>query len=214
MKNDILRSLVCCLFILSASALLRADCDADRRNEAIPAGHTMHPPLHKWQPPLNSLIVPFASSGPTGYTPQQLRHAYGFDQLATTGQGQIIAMVEAYGSPTIQADLNTFCAAFNIPSTTVMVYNPQGQPAVNSGWGSETSLDVEWAHAIAPGATIAVIDAKSDSTADLFAAVDYAVSIGGKTDFAIELGRPELFHGSELRLPFQRPWRVVFRFSR
>ncbi|HTQ30636.1 MAG TPA: chitobiase/beta-hexosaminidase C-terminal domain-containing protein [Opitutaceae bacterium] len=133
----------------------------------------MHPPLH-------IAIRPFASSGPTGYTPQQLRHAYGFDQLGATGSGQIIAIVDAYGSPTIQSDLDTFCAAFGIASTTVLVYNPQGQPPVNSGWGSETSLDVEWAHAIAPYATIVVVDAKSSSTSDLLGAVDFAVSLGAK----------------------------------
>ncbi|HTB79391.1 MAG TPA: chitobiase/beta-hexosaminidase C-terminal domain-containing protein [Opitutaceae bacterium] len=180
MKNKLLRPLACGLFILSTTTLLRADHEADRRNEVIPVGHTMHPPLHRFNPPLNRFIAPLASAGPTGYTPQQLRHAYGFDQLGTTGSGQIIAIVDAYGSPTMQADLNTFCTAFGIPSTTVAIYYPQGQPAVNSGWGSETSLDVEWAHAIAPGATIALIAAKSDSTADLFAAVDYAVSLGAK----------------------------------
>jgi hypothetical protein len=171
MTRKILRSLTCFLFVLSTTVLLRADRDADQRNERIPVGHQMHPPRHK-------LIAPFSSSGPTGYTPQQLRHAYGFDQLSTTGAGQIIAIVDAYGSPTIQADLNTFCTAFGIPSTTIQVYFPQGQPAANSGWATETSLDVEWAHAIAPGATIALVASKSAATTDLLAAVDYAVSIG------------------------------------
>ncbi len=122
--------------------------------------------------------------------PQQLRHAYGFDQLGATGQGQTIAIVDAYGSPTIQADLNTFCTAFGIPSTTIGVYYPQGQPAANSSWSTEISLDVEWAHAIAPGATIALIVAKSSSTADLYGAIDYAVSIGA-TQVSMSWGGPE-----------------------
>ena len=134
----------------------------------------MHPPLHK------VAITPFATSGPTGYTPQQMRHAYGFDRLGATGAGQIIAIVDAYGSPTIQSDLNTFCAAFGIPSTTVQVYNPQGQTTTDTGWAGETSLDVEWAHAIAPDATIAVVASKSASTSDLLAAVDFAVNLGAK----------------------------------
>src|SRR5581483_586607 len=173
MKNSILRCLFSSFFVLSAATLLRADHEADRRNEKIPAGHEMHPPLHK-------AITPFASGGPTGYTPQQLRHAYGFDQVGATGAGQIIAIVDAYGSPTIQSDLNTFCAAFGIPSTTVQVYNPQGTPGTNSGWAGETSLDVEWAHAIAPDATIAVVASKSASTSDLLVAVDFAVHLGAK----------------------------------
>ncbi|HTQ29593.1 MAG TPA: chitobiase/beta-hexosaminidase C-terminal domain-containing protein, partial [Opitutaceae bacterium] len=174
MKNGILRLLTWCFIVLSTSTLLHADREADRRREIIPVGHTMHPPIHQ-------SVVPFASGlSPTGYTPQQIRHAYGFDQLSTTGAGQTIAIVDAYGSPTIQADLDTFCAQFGIPSTTVAIYYPQGTPGTNSGWASETSLDVEWAHAIAPDATIALVAAKSASTTDLFAAVDYAVGLGAR----------------------------------
>jgi uncharacterized repeat protein (TIGR03803 family) len=172
MKSKTLRLLAICLFVLTTSALLRADRDADRRKERIPFGHKMRSPLHKAVKPSAS------SSSPTGFTPQQMRHAYGFDQLNTTGQGQVIAIVDAYGSPTIQADLDTFCAAFGLPSTTVGVYFPQGQPAADSGWATETSLDVEWAHAIAPGAKIVLVAAQSANTTDLFAAVDYAVSLG------------------------------------
>src|SRR5579885_1838802 len=174
MKNRILPSPTGCLLFLSTGALLHADREADRRREVIPVGHTMHPPVHR-------SIIPFATgSSPTGYTPQQLRHAYGFDQLSATGAGQTIAIVDAYGSPTIQADLDTFCAQFGIPSTTVAIYYPQGTPGTNSGWAGETSLDVEWAHAIAPGATIVLVAARSASTTDLFAAVDYAVGLGAK----------------------------------
>jgi uncharacterized repeat protein (TIGR03803 family) len=173
MKNSIQRLLACGFLVLSTGALLRADRAADRRNEIIPPGLVMHSPIHR-------ATNPSDSSSPTGngYTPQQLRHAYGFDQLGTTGQGQIIAIVDAYGSPTMQADLNTFCTAFGLPSTTVQVYYPQGQPSVDSGWALETSLDVEWAHAIAPGATIVLVAAQSSSGNDLYAAVDYAVSLG------------------------------------
>ncbi|HTB79412.1 MAG TPA: chitobiase/beta-hexosaminidase C-terminal domain-containing protein [Opitutaceae bacterium] len=174
MKNKVLRSLTYCLLVFSTSALLRADRAADRRREIIPTGHQMHTPRHR-------MIMPLATpSGPTGYTPQQMQHGYGFDQLGATGTGQIIAIVDAYGSPTIQADLDTFCAAFGITSTTVAVYYPQGQPGTDSGWAGETSLDVEWAHAIAPGATIVLVVAKSAATTDLLAAVDYAVSLGAK----------------------------------
>jgi Chitobiase/beta-hexosaminidase C-terminal domain/Fn3 associated len=200
MKSKILLSLTYVLLVLSFSGQLRADRDADRRNERIPPGHTMHPPRH-------DLITPFSSSSPVGngYTPQQLQHAYGFDQLNTTGAGQVIAIVDAYGSPTIQADLNTFCAAFGLPSTTVQIYFPQGSPPVDPGfpnWATETSLDVEWAHAIAPGATIVLIASKSNATTDLFAAVDYAASIGasqvsmswGGSEFSTEGGSDFHFH--------------------
>ena len=173
MKINVLRSLTCVLLILSAAAsLLRADHDADLRNEIIPSGHKMHAP-HRMNKPLDA-------SGPAGngYTPQQMRHAYGFDQLGATGAGQVIAIVDAYGDPTIQTDVDTFCAALNIPSTGVLVFYPQGTPVEVDNWAIETALDVEWAHAIAPDATIVLVAAQSDSNADLFAAVDYAVSLG------------------------------------
>src|SRR5580658_6191091 len=116
MKSKGLLSLTCYLLFFSPAALLRADRVADQRNERIPVGHKMHVPLH----PANK---PFDSSTPmgNGYSPQQMRHAYGLDQLGATGAGQIIAIVDAYGSPTIQADLNTFCAAFGMPNTIVQV---------------------------------------------------------------------------------------------
>ena len=140
-------------------------------------------------------LQPAATTGPTGYTPAQIRHAYAFDQLSNQGGGQKIALVEAYGSPTIQNDLNAFCKAFNIATTTVKIYYPQGQPRVaNPGWALETSLDVEWAHAIAPQATILLVVAQGASLTDLLGAVDYAVGLGadqismswGSSEFSAE----------------------------
>jgi subtilase family serine protease len=103
------------------------------------------------------------------------------DQLAvgTTGTGQKIGIVDAYGDPSIQTDLNNFCSYYKISSTTVTILYPQGKPTTgNSGWALETALDVEWAHAIAPGASIILSVAKSASLSDLLGAVDAAVSAG------------------------------------
>jgi uncharacterized repeat protein (TIGR03803 family) len=176
-KNKILRPLISCLLALStAASLLRADRAADVRNEIVPPGHTMHSPSHRSPRPSDA-----SSPAGNGYTPQQMWHAYGIDQLNTTGQGQTIAIIDAYGSSTIQTDLNTFCAAFNLPTTTVQVYYAQGTAGTDPnypGWANETSLDVEWAHAIAPGAKIVLIVTQSSADADLYAGVDYAVSLG------------------------------------
>jgi subtilase family serine protease len=103
------------------------------------------------------------------------------DQLAagTTGTGQKIGIVDAYGDSSIQTDLNNFCNYYGISTTTVQILYPQGKPTTgNSGWALETALDVEWAHAIAPGATIILSVAKSASLSDLLGAVDAAVSAG------------------------------------
>jgi subtilase family serine protease len=120
-----------------------------------------------------------STTGPVGYGPTQMRHAYGFDTIPGNGGGQTIAIVDAYGSPTIQSDLDAFSAKFGIPSTTVQIAYPQGKPRkTDGGWALETSLDVEWAHAIAPGATILLVVAKSAMTTDLLGAVDAAVAAG------------------------------------
>ncbi|MGZ4106685.1 MAG: S53 family peptidase [Tumebacillaceae bacterium] len=119
-----------------------------------------------------------SSTYTTGVTPAQMRTAYGINLLSQTGAGQTIAIVDAYGSPTIQNDLNVFDAQFGLPATTVTVANPGGTPTVNGGWALETALDVEWAHAIAPQANILLVQAKTASTTDLLAAEDYATSHG------------------------------------
>jgi len=116
-----------------------------------------------------------ATRAGVSYTPAQIRHAYGVDQLAATGAGQTIAIVDAYGSPTIQTDLDTFCSQFNLPPTPITIAYPGGQPtSTDAGWALETALDVEWAHAIAPGASILLVVARSNKNSDLLAAVDYA----------------------------------------
>jgi subtilase family serine protease len=119
-----------------------------------------------------------SSTYTSGVTPSQMRTAYGINLLSQTGAGQTIAIVDAYGSPTIQNDLNTFDAQFGLSNTTVTVANPGGTPTVNGGWALETALDVEWAHAIAPQANILLVQAKTASTTDLLTAIDYATSHG------------------------------------
>src|SRR5262249_53223804 len=64
--------------------------------------------------------VPHSTPGPTGYTPAQVRHAYGFDPIsfggvAGDGSGQTIAIVDAYDDPTIAGDLVQFDRAFGLP---------------------------------------------------------------------------------------------------
>lgn len=137
------------------------------------------PPAVEAKPPIH--FRPDLAASPTGYSVAQVRHAYGFDQISSTGAGQIIAIVDAYGSSTIQNDVAVFSSTYGLPAPKLNVYYPQGRPKrSDSGWAMETSLDVEWAHAIAPNATIALVVAKSASLSDLLNAVDYAVSLGAK----------------------------------
>lgn len=169
MTSYVARTLALTAALAAATSLLAQSYSSDLHG----------PPALEARPPLHA--KPDVTSSPTGLSVPQIRHAYGFDQLSATGAGQVIAIVDAYGSPSIQSDVATFSAQYGLPAATVNVYYPAGKPKrSNSGWALETSLDVEWAHAVAPQATIALVVAKSASLSDLLTAVDYAASLGAK----------------------------------
>ena len=108
------------------------------------------------------------------YAPAQILHAYGFDRLPYDGRGQTIAIVDAYDNPALTYDLQNFDQLFGLPDPVLTIAQPQGQPTYNEGWGLETDLDVEWAHAIAPAADILLVEAKNDYGGNLMAAANYA----------------------------------------
>ena len=116
------------------------------------------------------------------FGPAQIRAAYGIDQVHADGTGRTIVIVDAFQSPTIQHDLNLFDQVFELPDTTVQIIAPDGLTPFNqadpnqTGWAGEISLDVEWAHAIAPGAKILLVEATSNSFTNLLAAEDYAAN--------------------------------------
>jgi subtilase family serine protease len=139
------------------------------------------PPEGYARPPIH--IRGNATTAPTGLSPALTRHAYGFDKIANLGAGQKIAIVDAYDDPNVASDLNLFDSYYRLPACTTAngcfkkVY-ASAQPKVSSGWSLEISLDVEWAHAIAPAAKIVLVEAASSSFADLLKAVDVAVAQG------------------------------------
>ena len=138
-------------------------------------------PMFQFDPSVSN-----ASPPSSAFTPSQIRTAYGFNNISFgavqgNGAGETIAIVDAYSDPNIQADLNAFDAQFGLPSVTVTQVNENGGtslPATDStgGWELEESLDVEWAHAIAPGAQITLVAASSSNDNDLLAGVTYAAS--------------------------------------
>lgn len=135
--------------------------------------------------------TPFLAKSPGAYSPAQIRVAYGFDKLSSTGAGQTIAIIDAYGSASLAKDVSTFCTTFKLPAANLSIYYPQGKASANSGWALETSLDVEWAHAMAPGAKIVVVVAKSASLTNLLGAVDYAVNTLGANVVSMSWGSSE-----------------------
>ena len=121
----------------------------------------------KTQPPTEAQCV--ASFTVPCYDPAQIETAYNEQPLfdrGITGTGETIVIVDSYGSPTIQSDLATFDAQFGLPAPpSFKIIQPAGAvPAwdpTNStmtGWGGETTLDVEWSHSIAPGASILLVE--------------------------------------------------------
>lgn len=97
---------------------------------------------------------------PCGYEPAAIQVAYGIQPLiaqGNDGSGQTVVIVDAFGSPTAAADFAVFSSTFGLPTGNFNVYSPSGTPPYNSGWAGETTLDIEWAHAMAPGAKIALV---------------------------------------------------------
>ncbi|MGD0383021.1 MAG: S53 family peptidase, partial [Thermoguttaceae bacterium] len=115
------------------------------------------------------------------YTPSEIRQAYGISSLTGNGAGQTIAIVDAYDNPNVWSNLQAFDAKYGLSDPTFVKVNQNGSstslPQKNSDWGLEIALDVEWAHAVAPGAKIILVEANSDSLSNLLTAVKYASSV-------------------------------------
>jgi subtilase family serine protease len=147
-----------------------------------------------------------ASTNVGGYTPAQIRQAYGIDQVPQTGSGQTIAIVDAYNDPNIQSDLATFDTQFGLPAPPSFQVVPlNGVTQVNNGWAAETSLDVEWAHAVAPGANLLLVEAPSNSLLDLFSAVSYAAQQPGVVAVSMSWGGNEFPEETSLDGTFTTP---------
>ncbi len=134
--------------------------------------------------------------GVTCYDPYQMRHAYGVDTLINagyTGKGKTIVIIDAFQSPNIIQELNTYDAFYGLPGLnglgapddpnlgTFTQIAPDGlTPFVvgdpnMTGWAEEITLDVLWAHAIAPGANITLVLSSSNDDAAILSATKYAV---------------------------------------
>jgi subtilase family serine protease len=144
-------------------------------------------------------------------TPSMVRHAYGFDQVvfntssgavAGDGRGQTIAIVDAYNDPFVTGDLDAFDRNFSINGGQSL-YTQYGAASNfltvaaatgtrnSASWSGEIALDVEWAHAIAPGAKILLVEARSSGFNDLLAAVNYARSQPGVVAVSMSWGSGE-----------------------
>lgn len=199
MKNLRLPKRVLGVAVLAAAAVAAA-LTASASSHAAAASHAMSPALGKISvhPEMVKLggtpgsTVHFScqsrpidgSQGLKCYQPSQIQQAYGFSSLLSkgvNGAGETIVIVDAFANPYIQQDLATQDAEFGLPAANFQIIQPQGVPAYDPnngdmvGWAGEETLDVLWAHAMAPGAKIILDEAKSDYDTDLYAAEKYAV---------------------------------------
>ena len=161
--------------------------------------------------------------GPNGYTPAQVRTAYGINNISFTGSftgqggdgtGQTIAILDAYNDPVIAGEVDAFDQALSrpVPGTTLYqqygnaaqfltVYNQSGTvinpastnvPVDPSGsWEGEEALDVEWAHAIAPGAKIDLVETNDSSASPFSGKGCKPRPVAGRVGRFDELGAPE-----------------------
>ncbi len=134
-----------------------------------------------------SLLAVAPAATPSGLSPAKLQSAYKLPS-ATAGSGQTIAIVDAYNDPTAASDLAVYRSQWGLPACTVAsgCFRQVSQtgtstlPRNNSGWAGEISLDLDMASAICPLCKIILVEAKSASDANLYAAEDEAVKLGAK----------------------------------
>jgi subtilase family serine protease len=127
---------------------------------------------------------PDYSYAPHGYTPAQIRGAYGLDQVAEDGSGATVAIIDAYASPTILSDANTYSAAHGLPTLGRAQFSqvvapgtfkrPQNNAQDPQGWYGEETLDVEAVHTTAPGADILYVGSPNNYQ-DMDAALNHVV---------------------------------------
>jgi subtilase family serine protease len=147
---------------------------------SVASAATVRPQLHSSPfTPLHHLSPGDASTvclnGLPCYVPQEIQAAYDYPQGAgaPTGAGQTILVVTAYGAPFVANDLQIFDAGLGLPDPPHFRVETQKAPVSTDGsgatytWEVETDLDVQWAHAMAPGANIVVAVANTDDPANV-----------------------------------------------
>lgn len=194
-------SIITTLLIISPFAIVAASSSSS-------GSDFYYSPLAKWTQATpdgsDPQGIPLCGSGGgtiVCYSPGFISTAYNFPS-SLDGTGQTIVIVDAYGSPTISEDLVTFDSTFGIPAPpSFTILCPQGGcpktltagPHDPIGWGVETSLDVEWAHAMAPGADIVLVVAASSSGNDINVAETRAISLFPGSIISQSFGIPEAF---------------------
>jgi subtilase family serine protease len=120
---------------------------------------------------------------PPCYGPDQIKAAYDIQPLLDSGingSGRTIVIVDAFSDPFLQGDVALYNAVWGLPATNLTVVAPDGLTPFDGsplqmGWAIEISLDVEWAHVVAPGANLVLVLSKTQTDADMLSATEYAI---------------------------------------
>jgi hypothetical protein len=170
-------------------------------------------------------VNPFGVSSPQGRTPTQIRKSYAMDNvlfngITGDGSGQTIAIIDAYDDPSFVSDsdpnygisdLKRFDAQFGlVDPASFKKFNQSGgtsypSSGVANGWAGEIALDVEWAHVMAPKATIWLVEASSSSFTNLNAAVNWAKAQPGVSAISMSYGADDFAGESSFDSTFTTP---------
>ena len=188
--NDIAPDVAGVVGLDDSYVFVRTDHVVDK-NAPPDAGFRNAPPLSQWWAQLTSpYTLPTGFGSPAaapwstkGYTPQQIKGAYGITG-PETGAGQTVAVIDAFASPTIVHDVNQWSINRGLPTMNGSqfsqvvppgIYNkPNNKQMDPSGWYGEETLDIEAVHGMAPGAKIVYVGAPNNRR-DLDAAMNHVV---------------------------------------
>jgi subtilase family serine protease len=165
---------------------------------------------YRGRPPIH--IAAGTSSTPRGLTPAIIKAIY---HLPATGGKGTIAIIDAYDDVSIEKDLGVFSTTFDLPACTTAngcfeKHKMSTKESTDSNWALETTLDIEWAHAIAPSAKILLIEAPTPSGANFVNAIDYAASRSDVVAVSMSFGGAEFPEETTLDAHFTSTNGAVF----
>ena len=161
----------------TASPTISSDCFSGKESESFKSDGTSFPHVTLTG---NAYAAKAGPLGGCGYTPPEIQKAYNLTSLYNQGYdgaGQTIVIIDWCGSPTIRSDANAFSAAFGLPpltTTNFQIINSSTPPTCGAP-DPEINIDVEWAHAIAPGANIDLVVPPSATFSDVDTAEYFAI---------------------------------------
>jgi subtilase family serine protease len=161
-------------------------------------------------------VTPRATAAtPSGYGPADVQNAY---NLPVAGAGAWVALIDAYSNPNVVSDLTAYRSTYGLPPLTcqpatatpcLRVVNQQGNtsplPSGDTGWGLEIALDVDAVSAACPACNILLVEAASNSFADLGAAVNYAATQPGVAAISNSYGAAEFRFETSSEAPYNHP---------